>query len=857
MKTIIASIDQKDAILREIASQNNGIVKNVQVLTLNTLLKEEKDDVTVLSMQLSSLLNKQAEHFPIYQAMFSFPAFIQEILSFAKDCILYQITSSDLPETNANEEELKRIMEIALSLDFAEKKNIEKKEEIIHNTSSDITYHYQFISDAYHYDLFKRLSSSSPIDLYPKNTPNVEIKYALNARCEAEAIAQDICQRNTPCNVILSSSTSLPLYESVFERYNIPFSSLRSSKPLHLPAIFKTLVALGINKDRTSLLKAFRENAFEYPIDSETYSFFDNTLIDTSLPKDINGHLSEDIFERETKQYIDIYTKAKEYYESIQEDLDSLLSSTDPKDLLFKAFSIIRKSPYLKDKTELTSGIEIRRTIIECEPYISTNEDALFLARALENFKASEQVLESDFCTITDLTHPVQPKEVTYVVSVNGTNYPGVPKCTGLFDETYVEKVDQYPHQDTRYNMYMEQLSWVENSSTNQLIYSTYTNDYQGREIQLAFDIENKYHLPQTKWDLVSLEPEKLKEHTLDPELSKQLFLNDGMITGSVSTIERYFNCPYSYFIQSGLKIRKKESPALDARSIGTIQHKVFEDGVRDNGKKYADITEQQVLDYLDPAFQTLDVLHPTLTSFNKITKRRIVQGVLLACSFLKDFENNTSFVPSEVEYQFSEDITEHVHLNGIIDRLDKYNDEMIRIIDFKSSQKSLSVGKVKAGTQLQLLSYLMIAKKLFQAQPAGAYYFSLKEEKYDVIAKKASKPTKKNEGSITETDWSEEAEQTRMFNERRLSGWTFTDRSTEMDDSGTHIKKGKQQPDYDSVEQWILTIYDYFYEHVTNGEIELSPIEEACAFCNYKSICRFHGEKKKSHSFIKDKEEE
>lgn len=107
MKTIIASMDQKDAIMRDLASKNDGILKDIQVQSLNTLLKEEKDDSIVLSMQLSSSLKEKKEQFPIYQAMFSYPAFITEILSFTKECILYGIHSNELPETNANEKELK------------------------------------------------------------------------------------------------------------------------------------------------------------------------------------------------------------------------------------------------------------------------------------------------------------------------------------------------------------------------------------------------------------------------------------------------------------------------------------------------------------------------------------------------------------------------------------------------------------------------------------------------------------------------------------------------------------------------------------------------------------------------------
>ncbi len=848
MKTIIASMDQKDAIMRDLASKNDGILKDIQVQSLNTLLKEEKEDSIVLSLQLSSLLKEKKEQFPIYQAMFSYPAFITEILSFTKECILYGIDSNELPETNANEKELKQIIQIALNLDLAEKKNIQKKEEVLQNLDvENITIHYQYIRDMYHASIYQDLKKKCDFISYPTNQPEVSIHYALNARSEAEAIAQDICKHNQPCNVILSSSKSISLYESVFQRYNIPFSSLRTSKELHLPKVFKTLIVLGIKKDRNALLDAFKQNAFEKPIDAESYAFFRQTLVDISMPDNIPEDISYDIFHRETKQFQEKYQKAKNYYDCISEDLYSLVNYKDAKELIYHAFQILQKSPYLKQKAELTAGIQMRTTIIDCIPLIHTLDDVLFLARALENGRVDEQVLTSDFCILTDLTHPINPRKITYVASVSGSNYPGVPKCTGLFDESYLEKVEKFPHQDQRYTMYMQQLSWIENSATEQLIYSYFTNDYQGHDIQLSFDIENKYPIAQTKWELYSLEPEKKKEHILDPSLAKKLFFKDGKITGSISTIERYFLCPYSYFIQSGLKIHQEDDPSIDATSVGSIQHKIFESSVHDYSKKYAEINEEQIRSYLEPSFELLDILHPTNTSFNRITKERIIQGVLLSCAFLKDFENNNSFTPDQVEFKFSEDITEHVHLVGIIDRIDSYRNEMLRIIDFKSSSRTLSETKVKSGVQLQLLSYLIIAKRLFQKTPAGAYYFSLKEEAYSVEAKKVSKK------EMIETDWSEEAEQIRTNAERKLSGWTFTDRTTELDESGNHIASLNRQKNYDDIEQWVLTIYDYFYEHVSNGEIDLDPEENACLYCNFKSICRFHGQKHKSKSIIEE----
>jgi ATP-dependent helicase/DNAse subunit B len=202
---------------------------------------------------------------------------------------------------------------------------------------------------------------------------------------------------------------------------------------------------------------------------------------------------------------------------------------------------------------------------------------------------------------------------------------------------------------------------------------------------------------------------------------------------------------------------------------------------------------------------------------------------------FLHDFESCTSFVPTETEYPFDDEITEGVRLHGIIDRVDMYPN-LLRIVDYKSSTHTLSPSKILAGLQLQLLSYALVAEKTFKVQPAGAYYFSLKEEGYDVIA------AKRNRKVIEDTDWSEEAEKERMLKARMLKGWTFLDRFTELDDGEKHISLKKNLRDFDAVKECVVMLYDYFRDHLLSGEIPLDPVDGACTFCDNRPVCRFHG---------------
>ena len=66
---------------------------------------------------------------------------------------------------------------------------------------------------------------------------------------------------------------------------------------------------------------------------------------------------------------------------------------------------------------------------------------------------------------VTDQTHPVRIAETTYVAGCSGQNWPGFPVCKGLFDESYVSCLKQYPSMEQRHDAYSSQLEWVMHSA--------------------------------------------------------------------------------------------------------------------------------------------------------------------------------------------------------------------------------------------------------------------------------------------------------------------------------------------------------------------------------------------------------
>ena len=83
------------------------------------------------------------------------------------------------------------------------------------------------------------------------------------------------------------------------------------------------------------------------------------------------------------------------------------------------------------------------------------------------------------------------------------------------------------------------------------------------------------------------------------------------------------------------------------------------------------------------------------------------------------------------------------IEITGKIDRVDIANSpegKFIRIIDYKSSVKSLDFNKVVAGLQIQLITYLDDICEQFNFNPSGILYMSLIDNIVKAYRRKGSK---------------------------------------------------------------------------------------------------------------------
>ena len=198
----------------------------------------------------------------------------------------------------------------------------------------------------------------------------------------------------------------------------------------------------------------------------------------------------------------------------------------------------------------------------------------------------------------------------------------------------------------------------------------------------------------------------------------------------SVSRLESYQRCGYSYFIRYILRIDEKETVSYDFRKTGTLVHNLIDAFSKkmSSDKIGWDELDEPYIDKNLPPMVGSEILKsfPDTSLFNPRAKflikklNRIVKTSILN---IKEHFIKGAFIPVGYEIEVSENGIPPLtialsdgtvmQIFGKIDRADRLvsreePDKLyIRIIDYKSSKKEFNFALIKEGIQLQLLTYL------------------------------------------------------------------------------------------------------------------------------------------------------
>ncbi|KOP64226.1 ATP-dependent helicase [Bacillus sp. FJAT-18019] len=359
---------------------------------------------------------------------------------------------------------------------------------------------------------------------------------------------------------------------------------------------------------------------------------------------------------------------------------------------------------------------------------------------------------------------------------------------------------------------------------------------------------------------------------SLKQETSRQLY--GTKLRTSVSRMERFVACPFSHFASHGLKLRERQLYRLQAPDIGQLFHAALSSMAvkfQSQHRSWGDLTAEECL---REAEATVDRLAPMLQgeillSSNRYgyISRKLKNIVGRASVILGEQARRGKFEPIGLELDFGPgkplppltfELSNGVKMEivGRIDRVDMARGEqgiMLRVIDYKSSQKDLRLHEVYYGLSLQMLTYLDVLLTFAeewlgeQALPVGTLYFHV----HDPVLQSAN-------GMTPETAAEE------LLKRYKMKGLLLADREA-ISLMDTSLEKGHSailpvavktdgsfysSAAVASPDQW-ETLLSAVRENmltigmrITGGDVSIEPYriqqETACTYCSFRPVCQF-----------------
>ena len=357
--------------------------------------------------------------------------------------------------------------------------------------------------------------------------------------------------------------------------------------------------------------------------------------------------------------------------------------------------------------------------------------------------------------------------------------------------------------------------------------------------------------------------PEKIKQENIDK-------LYGNTLKTSISRLEKYRGCPFSYYLQYGLKLKEKETLKVQSFNTGSFMHETIDSFfkvVREEDIDLAQIEEDKILEIvsniIDESLNLNKNFIFTATAKYKVLVRRLKRIITKALKYIIITIVNSDFEVSGTEVEFGEkgkyepiilelDNGKKIEITGKIDRIDTAKNEdgkYLRIIDYKSSAKNIDLNEVYAGLQIQLLTYTDAICRKEDIMPAGIFYFSLLEQmanadkrlNEDEIEEMIRKNFKMKGLIIADVKIIKMNDNTLKSGTSNLVPAGITTKG-EINQRNTN---GVKQEEFKILQEYIYKTIKDISKEILSGKIDLKPYNKQgktpCEYCEYKTICGFN----------------
>ena len=348
----------------------------------------------------------------------------------------------------------------------------------------------------------------------------------------------------------------------------------------------------------------------------------------------------------------------------------------------------------------------------------------------------------------------------------------------------------------------------------------------------------------------------------------------------SISRLESYRQCPFSYYLTYGLNLSEKEKFEIKPIDTGSFMHEVIDEFFREIKNKnisIKDINEETIKEIIIELVDRKTAKNGKfiMTAKYRTLTLRLKRVIFLSLKYIIEGLKQSEFevLGTEIEFDDKEEAKyppivielgngKKITLRGKIDRVDIAklpNGKYIRIIDYKSRNHDIELDKLIDGLQLQLITYVDVATKNENALPAGALYFTLTEPQI-------------KEGRLNNLT-SEEIEN-KIRENYRMEGLILADvhvikamdNNIEQTSNQIHVKldnKGEKidkrstknaisREEFEKLQEYSVKLLKQISKEIMSGNIDIKPYylkgTTPCTYCKYKSICNFDSKNKENN---------
>lgn len=398
------------------------------------------------------------------------------------------------------------------------------------------------------------------------------------------------------------------------------------------------------------------------------------------------------------------------------------------------------------------------------------------------------------------------------------------------------------------------------------------------------------YYKKDTEWNTKLEQNLKGLNYTNIPEKIEQTNIDKlygNTLVTSISKLERYRSCPFSYYLQYGLKIKPEEELKIQTLNTGTFIHEIideFFEAVREAGIKLAEITDEQLAEIINKIIdeklkQSQNYIFTSTAKYRALVVRlkKIIQKAL---KYIIGTLVQSRFEVLGTEVEFGEkgkykpirltlEDGKRIEIIGKIDRIDTAQSEdgrYLRIIDYKSSAKNIDLNEVYAGLQIQLLTYLDAACKEEDLMPAGVLYFSMLEQmikadkrmEQEEIEEKIRANFKMKGLILADVN-------VVKLHDKKLEKGSSALVPAYIDKEGNLSEKktsGVTAEQFEELQKYMYIVIKQISREILGGNIDLKPYykdkKTPCKYCDYKSVCGFNmGGCENNYNYIDKKSKE